>query len=130
MSDKDKALETIIDRAYRSIEWNPQYLLETDAPEEMDGMVADVVVARLYGLDQELLDEMYLLKAEMTLYVPAYLPVFAHWTASDEEVVEASYRQVRFRLQSGYARTNVYDPVRFERGEFSVLCLRYKREPL
>lgn len=123
-------LAATIDRCYATINNDPRLLLETAGGPV--GRTANVVVARLYGWDEQVDHEMRLRKAEPIVFVP----ILERLTLATPELSLDDYRPpraARYDLQSNFAVANLaaenapdeaFDPTTFL---VSVLCVRYKR---
>lgn len=120
---------TLRHRAYRTIESDPQVLLEADGGPV--GMQAEVVLARLLGFEDEVVqDGLRLAQVVPDLRVP--LPASLSLLSSDS-VQPQPIRTATYVLQSGFALTKVaaeYAPPGVEVGNdftFRVLYVRYRR---
>lgn len=128
MSSWDDAVAATIARCYASIEHDPQILLECDGGPV--GKRAGIVVARMYGFDDELVAEVRLAEALLEYRMPLRdrLPVAA-------DPVGLLPRAAIYRLQSAYASARISSicgaPHGIERDPATrlveVLCLRYRR---
>lgn len=125
------ALNALIDKAYRTIEQQPEYLLEHDGGPQFE--TADIIVARLIGLDDEIVDQVFLDRPLPVWRMPAaQAPTFV----LDDGPVYEPLKVVEFQLQSNYA-TAWLDAIHAPPGtagpptfRAKVLCLRYRREPM
>lgn len=124
-----------IDMAYARIDRDPQSLLETDGGPV--GATASIVVARLYGHDGQIDREIRLTEALRIVEVPIPRPL--HLMASPPGPHESidPLRTARYNLQSGWAEVPLdpmWAPPDMPRDPMTdlvtVLCLRYKREPI
>lgn len=132
VSEWDEMLAIGIDRAYATIEHDPGFLLETDGGPV--GAKAGIVVARLYGFDDQLDDEVRLTEA-LGVY---RRPIYQRTVLAEPDPSPLDQPSVaRYRLQSAWARFHLaaemgappdvpIDPATFA---VSVLCLRYRRRP-
>ena len=120
------------EKAYRTIDRDPQVLLEQDGGPV--GLDADLFHARLIGFEDEIVKEMWIRGAEPTILLP--IPQRPLVLATDAETVRWEMepsRVARYELQSGFAALSVsgeYDPpVEKLRPDFTarIAYLRYRR---
>lgn len=120
------------DRAYRTLDRDPQILFETDGGPV--GLDADLFHARLLGFEDEIVKEMWVSGAEPTILVPIpQRPVMLASDATEVRFEMEPTRVARYELQSGFAVLSVaaeYEPpVERLRPDFTakVAYLRYRR---
>lgn len=121
------ALAAAVEDGYRAINNDPRVLLETAGGPV--GRNAHVVVARLYGFDEQVDDEVRLRRAEPEVLVPIFQRSTLASPAPDTPLMP---RAARYVLQSSYAAGAVVAekaPEEEHDEAFLVqfLCLRYKR---
>jgi len=120
------ALAALIEKCYATIESEPTVLLEHDGGPY--GLAADIVVARLYGFDEQLDHEWRIPRIESELRTP----IMPRLSAVPSDVVASPMtRTGRYVLQSNYASANIAGeyvvPLAPWKPAVSVLCLRYRR---
>lgn len=119
------ALAATIDECYEVINNDPQLLFEHDGGPY--GIPADIFVARLYGMDEELIDEWRIPRIESELRMPLRERV----RVSAEPSPYPTLRTARYVLQSNYATAQIageyVTPLIPWQPTVTVLCLRYKR---
>lgn len=117
-------------RAYDTLAWQPESLLEVDGGPL--GFKADVILARLIGFDDQIVDDtLRLSRVEPELRVP----IMPRLTRVDVDVSVPSMRTARYVLQSGYATLKISPEVAIPPGvkfgppDFltTLLFLRYRR---
>lgn len=120
------------ERAYRTLERDPQVLLERDGGPV--GLDADLFHARLLGFEDEIVTEMWVRGAEPTILMPILRrPVVLRADAASLRYEMEPSRVARYELQSGFVTLSVsaeYDPpVERLRPDFTarVAYLRYRR---
>lgn len=93
----------IVERMYRTMENDPQYLLMQDGGPV--GRTAHVVIARLYGHDEQIDHEMRIDSATDVLLAhrPQRLPL----SADDPATFGPAFDIVTYRLQSGFAQAGL-----------------------
>lgn len=124
-------LRAAIERGFRAVESDPQILLE--APGGPEGMTAEIIVARLFGHDEQLDHEMRLDRALPVVEVPVPTPLTRAVTEGGP--VLPDMRVARYRLQSGYSVLGISAellppdiPLNTQTMQARLLCLRYKRD--
>lgn len=123
------------EQAYGTIDADPRLLLETDGGPV--GMKADVIFARLIGMDDNIVQDGWRLpRVEPYLLMPIPLSRRERMANYEPTVADAVLRTAKFVLQSGFAHTRVsgeYAPPGVSLDSdfmFDVLYLRYKRRAL
>jgi hypothetical protein len=120
---------TLRHKAYRTIESDPQVLLETDGGPV--GMPAEVIFARLLGFEDEVVEDGLRLAEvvpDLRLPIMSLGPLLSSGPLEPQPI-----RVARYALQSGYARTKVaaeFAPPGVQLGPdftFRVLYVRYRR---
>lgn len=116
------------ERAYRTLDSDPQSLLECDGGPV--GQTADVILARLVGFDDEIVGDIRLQRVEPVWLVPIYERV----TLVEAAPCPTRMRTARYVLQSGYVRMQLapeHAPPDTTPGPpaftVSLLFLRYRR---
>lgn len=120
----------LFDRLDSTLNADPRVLLEADGGPV--GRTADVILARLYERDGQVVREMRLSRVEPEVLVPIPRRLSAAMDESDPTTL--SIRTARFVLQSSYAvmeMTGEHAPPDVKVGPptftFSVLFVRYRR---
>lgn len=121
----------LIERMEATINHDPRVLLEVDGGPA--GMKADVVLARLYGFDEQV-DHTWRIREvlpDLRVPIPQRLNLASF---SDESPIAPAFRVAEYVLQSNYATCRMapeYAPPDAHPGPpdfmFSVLFVRYKR---
>lgn len=118
-----------IERMEATINADPRVLLEVDGGPV--GQIADVILARLYGFDEQVDQDVRLRDVRPDVLVP--IPQRPAMTVDPDWTVP-SFRAARYVLQSNFARMNLapeYAPPDVTPGPpaflVSVLFVRYKR---
>lgn len=118
-------------QAYRTIESDPQVLLEHDSGGP--GIAADLIYARLLGYDDEIVQDGWRLRRIEPVLL---LPIFPRMSLAESDVLGPGVtRSATYALQSGYALVSVHAEVAMPPagvrvgpdGTFRVLYLRYRR---
>lgn len=130
MSLWDQAEPVFREKAYRTIERDPQILLEGDGGP--GSVQAEVYMARLYGYDDEIVADGLRLPRPEAVYL---MPIMSQpaWMRADEDMQPALIRTATYVLQSGFALVKLapeYAPPGVTLGDdftFRVLYLRYRR---
>lgn len=129
------AQRAFVDQLYRKIDHEPQVLLEHDGAVPRGDY--DVIIARLIGRDDELVDEMRLNDPLDRIEVPYPVPMHEFMAPGDPtDPVKPAYYVAVWNVQSVYA-TGVLDvrhagdwPVDPATFRCRVLALRYRLPPL
>lgn len=129
MSLWDQAEPVMRHRAYRTIENDPQVLLEGDGGP--GGVNAEIYMARLFGLDDEIVEDGLRLAAPLPIVRLPIIPRVAY--LDDESDLSSPLRTADYVMQSGFALVHLaaeYAPPGVELlpdFTFRVLYLRYRR---
>lgn len=118
------------DKAYRTIERDPQILLEGDGGP--GSMQAEVYMARLFGFEDEIVADGVRLRRPEPVY---FMPISSGpaWMRADEDMQPAPIRTASYVMQSGFALVTLaaeYAPPGVTLRDdftFRVLYLRYRR---
>lgn len=120
------------ERAYRRLDNDPQVLLEHDGG-PLD-IKADVILARLIGFEDEIVQDAVRLSSVMPVYRLPLLPRGQFAMSEDTAPPSLNLRAAEYVLQSGYVAVNLapeYAPPEITVGPptftFKVLYLRYRR---
>lgn len=129
MSEWTELEPLLRERAYRTLDSDPQVLFEHDGgPDYLD---ADVFLARLIGLDDEIVEDgMRLRRLESVIL----LPIHRGFSLFDDGPAEPTLRTAEYVLQSGWAILSVALPYPIPPGveprpdgTVRVAFLRYRR---
>lgn len=130
----NEALGLLIDDCYKRITNNPEYLLETyGGPTRL---TADIYVARLYGMDDELVEQIFLSEVRPH-YLKPEVQQARGWNVEDPMDISQWPRTSMFELRSSYAIAYLdveylskgapYDESTYRS---KILCLRYRLKSL